>query len=111
WQNPVMLALGLFGVLYLLAMAVYAYHTGESVRRALSLRLENEDLVHRLREQTQQAQNARIQAEQALGSAEEADRAKALFLASASHDLRQPLHAAGLFLGSLARSGLSDRQA
>jgi signal transduction histidine kinase len=33
--------------------------------------------------------------------AEAADRAKSVFLAAASHDLRQPIHALGLFLTSL----------
>ena len=32
------------------------------------------------------------------------------FLASASHDLRQPLHAMGLVLGALSRAGLNERQ-
>ena len=110
-QDPVMTSLAIGGVLYLVAMALYARQTGVAVKRALALRMDNEDLVRRLREQTQQAQAARAQAEQAQQTAEEADRAKTLFLASASHDLRQPLHAAGLFLGSLARSGLNARQA
>lgn len=110
-QDPVMTSLAIGGVLYLVAMALYARQTGVAVKRALALRMDNEDLVRRLREQTQQAQAARAQAEQAQQTAEEADRAKTLFLASASHDLRKPLHAAGLFLGSLARSGLNARQA
>src|SRR5690606_23816085 len=33
--------------------------------------------------------------------AEAADRAKSVFLAAASHDLRQPIHAMGLFLTAL----------
>ena len=111
WQDPVMTSLGLGGMLYLVAMALFARHTGLAVRRALALRLDNDDLVVQLREQTQQAQLARDLAEGAQQTAEEANRAKTLFLASASHDLRQPLHAAGLFLGSLARSGLEARQA
>ncbi len=49
--------------------------------------------------------NARKQAEQvlrdAMKKAEAADRAKSKFLAGASHDLRQPLHAMGLFLDEL----------
>ncbi|MBP6616219.1 MAG: hypothetical protein KA203_10855, partial [Aquabacterium sp.] len=83
-QDPVMTSLAIGGVLYLVAMALYARQTGVAVKRALALRMDNEDLVRRLREQTQQAQAARAQAEQAQQTAEEADRAKTLFLASAS---------------------------
>ena len=42
--------------------------------------------------------------------AERANLAKSRFLAAASHDLRQPLHAMGLFLESLQRSPLNDHQ-
>lgn len=47
-----------------------------------------------LREQTRQAEEARHAAEQA-------NLAKSRFLAAASHDLRQPLHALGLFVSTL----------
>lgn len=42
--------------------------------------------------------------------AEEANLAKSKFLAAVSHDLRQPIHAQGLFLGALARTELSAHQ-
>ncbi|MBH1987551.1 MAG: response regulator [Burkholderiales bacterium] len=110
-QGTVNVALGLGGIAYLGAMTVYSYHAARMAARSIDLRFENEDLVNRLRDQTQRALEARQLVEQALIEAEDANRAKTVFLASASHDLRQPLHAAGLYLGALSRAGLSDRQA
>lgn len=49
-------------------------------------------------------------AEQARIKAEQANLAKSKFLAAASHDLRQPIHAQALFLEVLERSELSERQ-
>ncbi|WP_428628096.1 ATP-binding protein [Sphingopyxis sp.] len=48
--------------------------------------------------------------EQARRDAEEANTAKSRFLAQASHDLRQPVHAIGLFLNSLNQTGLAPEQ-
>ena len=48
--------------------------------------------------------------EQARLDAEEANTAKSRFLAQASHDLRQPVHAIGLFLNSLTQTGLAPEQ-
>ena len=62
---------------------------------SLRQRFENVELVRRLTEQTQIAEAARREAD-------EANRAKSRFLAAASHDLRQPLHALSLFSGALA---------
>lgn len=42
--------------------------------------------------------------------AEDANVAKSKFLAAASHDLRQPIHAQGLFLEALARTDLNAHQ-
>jgi signal transduction histidine kinase len=48
--------------------------------------------------------------EQARADAEAANKAKSQFLAQASHDLRQPLHAINLFLVSLQQTGLKTAQ-
>lgn len=103
--------MGLAVTLYLMAMTVFSYFASRGALRAIELGFENEGLVTRLRDQTQRALEARQVAEVALAEAEEANRAKTVFLASASHDLRQPLHAMGLFLHALARSDLNERQA
>jgi signal transduction histidine kinase/CheY-like chemotaxis protein len=64
----------------------------DSVRR----RYENLDLIAQLTEQKAQAEAARAEADHA-------NRMKTRFLAAASHDLRQPMHALGLFSDSLRR--------
>ncbi len=48
--------------------------------------------------------------EAARRDAESASLAKSRFLAQASHDLRQPVHAIGLFLNNLKSSGLATNQ-
>jgi len=74
-----------------------------ATRRSIAIKLENDRLVNELRAESQRALAAQEAAEQA-------DRDKSRFLAAASHDLRQPLHALGLFLESLQRSPLNDHQ-
>jgi signal transduction histidine kinase/ActR/RegA family two-component response regulator len=102
--------MGLAVTTYLVAMTVFSYFGARGVLRAIELGFENEGLVRRLRDQTHRALEARQVAEVALAEAEEANRAKTVFLASASHDLRQPLHAMGLFLNALAHADLNDKQ-
>jgi signal transduction histidine kinase len=107
---PDAVVIGLAVALYLLAMVPVAYQLAKMVNSAISLRFANDELVLRLRDQTQRAMEARQVAEEALQEAEQADRAKVVFMAAASHDLRQPLHALGLFAGTLARTPLSAHQ-
>lgn len=95
-------ALFLTGVYYALT-CMQARTADRATRRSIALKLENERLVSQLRAESQRA----LAAQQA---AEQADRDKSRFLAAASHDLRQPLHAMGLFLESLQRSPLNDHQ-
>jgi len=77
--------------------------TDTATRRSIALKLENVRLVGELRAESQRALAAQK-------TAEKADRDKSRFLAAASHDLRQPLHAMGLFLESLQRSPLNEHQ-
>lgn len=48
--------------------------------------------------------------ERAKQEAEQANQAKSRFLAAVSHDLRQPIHAQGMFLNVLAQTELSSKQ-
>jgi signal transduction histidine kinase/DNA-binding NarL/FixJ family response regulator len=52
----------------------------------------------------------KLQAEALRGQAEQANLAKSQFLAAASHDLRQPLHALGLFTASLREATREPQQ-
>ncbi|UVE18953.1 hybrid sensor histidine kinase/response regulator [Pseudomonas sp. LS44] len=65
----------------------YSRVTYRSICETARLRLENVELVGRLEEERDRAQAA--------------DQAKSRFLAAASHDLRQPIHALSLFVGAL----------
>jgi signal transduction histidine kinase len=94
--DPMYNALGVAAVLYAATLLAQARNSAIAARAAINLRFENIELIEK-------AQAARQEAEQA-------NLAKSKFLAAASHDLRQPMHALGLFLEVLARSGLSAAQ-
>lgn len=61
----------------------------ESMTRANLLARTNEELADKLKQEKQEAENANL--------------SKSRFLAAASHDLRQPLHALGLFSNQLGK--------
>jgi len=69
------------------ALAMLGFEQGRSLAEALRLKFENIELARDLIFQKERA--------------EAANSAKTTFLAAASHDLRQPLHAMGLFLDAL----------
>lgn len=73
----------LFGV----CLAYYYNCLNRTLLESLTLRFENIALVKELVVKNEQAEQANI--------------AKSRFLSAASHDLRQPLHALGLFVGEL----------
>ena len=73
----------------------FGHRLNDVLTQSLAIRYENVDLITELRERTRAAQEART-------AAETANRAKSQLLAAASHDLRQPLHALGLYVAALA---------
>ena len=89
-----LLALAL--VVLLVANLIFLYAANRVLKRSITLAFENVDLVAQLREQTTAALDA--------------NNAKTKFLAAASHDLRQPVHALMLFLEVLGNTKLDDHQ-
>ncbi|MGE0112438.1 ATP-binding protein [Aquabacterium sp.] len=94
---------GIWSLMCLCTLAMgRAFHNmfGEMV----SLRLHTQQLAQRLRAEMTAAESAQHQAELA-------NRAKTQFFAAASHDLRQPLHALGLFAEALRQRCKDDEVA
>jgi signal transduction histidine kinase/CheY-like chemotaxis protein len=73
----------------------FGHSLNDLMTQSLAMRYENVDLIDELQAQTAAADRARA-------TAEAANRGKTQFLAAASHDLRQPLHAMGLFAAALS---------
>lgn len=106
WVLPVMVELGMhntpvhwgvaIGILLFAAVAArFVWTFNQVFLDSLKLRFENVDLVTQLTVQKEAAEAANL--------------AKSRFLAVASHDLRQPMHALNLYVGSLAGLDLSER--
>jgi two-component system, sensor histidine kinase len=79
-------------VLWIAVIAVLANSFSELLMKALRLQFANLDLANDLLRQKELAETANV--------------AKSRFLASASHDLRQPVHALGMFVGALGERAL-----
>ena len=73
----------------------------QALQRVTELKLKADGLLVQLRAEKRIADVARALAEAARLEADIANRAKTQFFAAASHDLRQPLHAMGLFAEAL----------
>jgi signal transduction histidine kinase len=79
--------LGIVSTVYLLVLTAFNIKINKNFKATLALRFENLSLIEQLKEQKEDA--------------ERANKAKSKFLAAASHDLRQPLYALGLFTSVL----------
>ena len=83
-------------LIFVIALFWQIKNNSMALKESIELRFANNDLYD-------QAEAARLEAFQA-----NADKSK--FLAAASHDLRQPVHAQGLFLEVLGKTHLSPHQ-
>ena len=82
--------LGIMILVYIGIFMFFGHSMNSMILSSLKLRFQNENLVKKLTEEKESAEKANV--------------AKSKFLAAASHDLRQPLHAL-----SLLSSALCDR--
>lgn len=94
--SPFYYALASATVLFLLTLTAIAINLEATIKNSIELRFKNLELIDQLQD--------------AITETREANRAKTVFLASASHDLRQPLHAMGLFIDTLNSTKLDDYQ-
>nr|MBP6564779.1 hybrid sensor histidine kinase/response regulator [Burkholderiales bacterium] len=94
--GPVHLYTALVMVVVLAFVLAFGHRLNDVLTDALATRHRNADLIGELKTRTRAALDARA-------AAEDANRGKSQLLAAASHDLRQPLHALGLFVAALAR--------
>jgi signal transduction histidine kinase/CheY-like chemotaxis protein len=89
YQAPYAPALSVFVLVVLGMNLAFALNQNRMLMRALGARYVNEALIEQLRQQMELAARA--------------SRDKSRFLAAASHDLRQPMHALTLFAGALEK--------
>lgn len=98
WQsNQLHVLTGVAYLCFMLMVTRFAHVLHQSFMTSTRLRFENLELVEALR------------AEKA--AADEANLAKSRFLAAASHDLRQPMHALSLFIESYPAANLPAHEA
>ena len=90
WNLQLAVILTLLFFITLLMARTYGHALGQAIR----LKARTDELAARLRAEMAVTEQARREAEAA-------NRAKTQFFAAASHDLRQPLHAMGLFAEAL----------
>jgi signal transduction histidine kinase len=92
--GPARIYLAIPGIIVFFVVLSFGRTVNRVIAESKKRRFENLDLIEELRAQ-------KAIAEQARQEAEAANRSKTQFFAAASHDLRQPLHAMGLFAAAL----------
>jgi signal transduction histidine kinase len=93
-DSPFSLGVGIAILMFAALTMRFAVNFNRTIVNSLRLQFENQELVARLRTEMEAAQAA--------------NQAKSRFLAAASHDLRQPMHAMSLYLSALERQELNE---
>ncbi|MBO9669432.1 MAG: hybrid sensor histidine kinase/response regulator [Sphingobium sp.] len=93
-REAVYIVLGIASAAFAAILILFCKVQARTILNSFRIRFENQALLEALTQQREAAEQARAEAEQA-------SLTKSQFLAAASHDLRQPLHALGLLAGSL----------
>ncbi len=88
-------------IFYIAASTLFARQYHKATLESLRLRFENIELIERVTQEKERFEKEKV-------IAEEANIAKSKFLAAASHDLRQPLHALGLLISTLETTNDPD---
>lgn len=88
--------MGMALLLYLVILHFIMREAHGTAMESIALRFENHELIKQLQHEKEIAERANL--------------AKSKFLAAASHDLRQPIHAQGLFLEVLSRTEQTPHQ-
>ena len=94
--DRVHVAIGIATLVLLPVIVQFAARVSRTFLESVNVKLQNSELMAELRRQKE--------------AAEEANIAKSRFLAVASHDLRQPLHALGLFVQALQESSIASHE-
>jgi signal transduction histidine kinase/CheY-like chemotaxis protein len=101
--GAVRVLLAIISALVMYGIFLFGRELNRTITDSVRRQYENVDLIAQLTEQKAQAETAR-------GQADRANLMKTRFLAAASHDLRQPMHALGLFSDSLRHRIVEPQQ-
>lgn len=107
-EGTIHLVVAAICTIFLLSFLGFARRHNRLITESFRMRYEKNDLIAELKQQSlaaetasMEAERAKQEAERAKEEAELANRSKSQFLATASHDLRQPLQAIALFSEAL----------
>ncbi len=95
-DNPALRVAGVLLFAFLIVTILLSLRSHGEYRKLISMKFENADLLQHLEVEKRIAERAVV--------------AKSRFLAAASHDMRQPLHATGLFLAALKHKSKQAEQ-